>query len=518
MLAMTPFLLSALASCIVAFLLVAVVIQIQRGKFAREVNDTIGANRERMETKAKNLLERSKNEYDRRQELIAEQLKHDETFYQSTTLAFEERKKTLQVADEHIAEKYQMVEEKHQQLEKLRDQVASKEAERLQLLEKTAGIISESCLATLMQQYMESECENQQKRLEKRLYHFSQSAQHHAKAVMNVINQRYCGESTRDPTLIEIEFTDKEFERIVGDEQMSKIIHLEQSLGSELKFELQEKKVRIFGYDLWRRYIIKGALERMKKQPQFTLEKALADTQAYTETRMLKIGNKACQYLGITDFPEELVKLVGRLDYRTSFGQNIYRHSIEVAMLGKMIAEEIGCDPYICIVGGLLHDIGKGVDADVAGAHDVIGRDIALNFHLHPDIVHSIFAHHEVEPYRSIEARVVQLADAISAARPGARHHESLEDYISRMKALEEAALQTKGVDKAFVIQAGREVRAFVDPEKVNDVSAQTIAKEIAIAVQASNAVRSGEVKIQVIREYQTHAYTHHRGNHKPKR
>lgn len=375
-------------------------------------------------------------------------------------------------------------------------------------LEKAAKTTESLAWEKHLDQYCKEEKLAQEHRLEKISENVHDQVEQKAKSIMNVINQRYIGESTRDPTLIEIKFTPKEFERIVGDEQLTKIIHLQNSLGSELKLEYSaDNNVRVYGYDLWRRYIVKGALERLKKSPKMTLDLAVQETQKFTEDRMLRIGKNACDYLGIKDFPTELVKLVGRLDYRTSFGQNIYRHSIEVALLGKMIAEEIGCDPYICIVGGLLHDIGKGVDADVSGGHDAIGRDIAIDYHLHPDIVHSIFAHHELEPYRSVEARVVQLADAISAARPGARHHEPLEEYIARMKALEEAAISQSGVEKAFVMQAGREIRAFVDAHKTNDVQAEKIAKQIVDAVQASNAARSGEVKIQVIRELDVYAH-----------
>ncbi len=471
------------------------------------------------ELRAQNILERTQNDIERRKELLASQLEHDQVFLSSTTEHLDERNNSLEHEAKAFSEKQGVLNEKKEHFSELSKQYQSIISNQLESLERMAKLDTNSGLAMIMEDTMECELENQTKRWEKKLYHYEGKIEDHAKAIMNVINQRYSGESTRDPTLIEIEFSDAEFLRIVGDEQMSKIIHLQTSLGAELKMELCEKRVRIFGYDLWRRYIIKGALERMKKNPKLLLDTAIIDTQKYTEDRMMKIGMKACKYLGITDFPPELVKLVGRLDYRTSFGQNIYRHSIEVAILGRMIAEEIGCDPYICIVGGLLHDIGKGVDADIAGAHDTIGRDLALNFHLHPDIVHSIYAHHEAEPYRSVEARVVQLADAISAARPGARHHESLEDYVGRMKALEEAALSQKGVEKAFVIQAGREVRAFVDASTTDDTQTQSIAKEIATAVQASNAVRSGEVKIQVIREYTTHAVANrsHLG-HKPKR
>ncbi len=459
------------------------------------------------------IKKRAEAEFAEKKDWLEKQAVHEAELIQEGEKHIAEREKALSPLQEHLKEKVSLLAEKKSSVDKAIQKFTSIKSDQLLLLEKIAKLSKTESLAILSESIVNEEIAAQEKRSEKLLYSFNDEVEEKAKAIMNVVNQRYVGESTRDPTLIEIEFNDRDFERIVGDEQMSKIIHLQTALGTELKLELVEKNVRVFGYDLWRRYLIKGALERMKKDNKMSLEAAIEDTKLYTEARMMKLGKRACLILGIKDFPPELVKLVGRLDYRTSFGQNIYRHSIEVAILARMFAEEIGCDPYISMVGGLLHDIGKGVDADVAGAHDVIGRDIALDFHLHPDIVHAIYAHHEAEPYRSVEAKIAQLADAISAARPGARHHESLEDYIARMQALEGAALGQEGVEKAFVIQAGREIRAFVDPEKVNDEKAKSVADHIVTAVQASNAVRSGEVKIQVIREFTTNAYATDRKN-----
>lgn len=464
--------------------------------------------------RAQFVKEKASNEQAAQKALLASREQSDNEMIEEQQTKLAQREEKLNEIRGQIEEQRKSLNAERKLYQEQQDTYKRAQQQQTQALEKSAELDAKTAWQNYIDAYCLDETEAQQKRIEKVTIAMQDQVEEKAMAMMNVINQRYNGESTRDPTLIEIEFTAKEFERIVGDEQLTKIIHLQTSMGSELKLEYKEPhRVRVYGYDLWRRYIIKGALERMKKSIKMTLEQALDETQKYTEQRMARIGKSACDYLGIKDFPPELVKLVGRLDYRTSFGQNIYRHSIEVAMLGKMIAEEVGCDPYICIVGGLLHDIGKGVDADIAGAHDAIGRDIALQYHLHPDIVHSIFAHHEMEPYRSVEARVVQLADAISAARPGARHHEPLEEYIARMKALEEAALNQKGVEKAFVMQAGREIRAFVNAERTNDDGASAIAKLIVGAVQASNAVRSGEVKIQVIRELDVHAYAGRRSS-----
>jgi len=221
--------------------------------------------------------------------------------------------------------------------------------------------------------------------------------------------------------------------------------------------------------------------------------------QREVDVRIREEGEQAIMEVGIHGINPELVKLLGRLRFRTSYGQNVLKHSIEVAHLAGIMAAELGADVNIAKRAGLLHDIGKAIDHEVEGPHVSIGADLAKKYREHPAVVHAIAAHHnDVEP-QTLEAILVQAADAVSAARPGARR-ESLESYIKRLEKLEEIADSFEGVDKAYAIQAGREIRIIVKPEKVDDLASVRIAREIAKKVE-NELDYPGQIKVTVIRE-----------------
>ncbi len=214
---------------------------------------------------------------------------------------------------------------------------------------------------------------------------------------------------------------------------------------------------------------------------------------------MLEFGKRAVEELGITGYPNDLLKIIGRLRFRTSYGQNILKHSVEMAHMGRMMAEEIGADVGIVVEGCLLHDIGKALDHEVAGTHVQIGVEIAKRFKVRPEVVHCIAAHHQDIPIASAEAFIVAAADAISGSRPGARR-ESMEAYIKRLTELENTAKSFEGISKAYAISAGREIRVFVDAGKVDDLKQQQLAKDIAKKIE-SELTYPGVIKVNVIRE-----------------
>ncbi len=217
------------------------------------------------------------------------------------------------------------------------------------------------------------------------------------------------------------------------------------------------------------------------------------------EREVLEAGNAAAFDTGIMDLHPELVKTLGRLRYRTSFGQNVLKHSLEVAYLAGVMASELGLDPLPAKRAGLLHDLGKAIDHEIEGSHAVIGADLARRLGEKPEIVHAIEAHHaDVEP-STVLAVLIQAADAISAARPGARR-ESVESYIKRLEQLESIANAHEGVEKTFAMQAGREIRVMVEPSKINDDEAKVLAHDIAKQIE-SEMQYPGQVKVLVIRE-----------------
>ncbi len=263
--------------------------------------------------------------------------------------------------------------------------------------------------------------------------------------------------------------------------------------------------VTISCFDLFRRYIAKIAMENLIKDGRIhpsKIEEAVKKAQGDADKLILDIGKKACEeVLGVVKFQEPILKLLGRLRFRTSYGQNVLSHSIEVAFLAEAIARQLGdgVDPEVCKKAGLLHDIGKAVSHEVEGGHAIIGMEILEKFGVDKKVITAMKSHHEDFEYESVEARILQAADAISASRPGARR-ETLEKYIKRLKELEAISTSFPGVEKAFAIQAGREVRIFVNAKELDDGKSEKLSFDIARKIE-KECEYPGEVRVAVIRE-----------------
>ena len=251
-----------------------------------------------------------------------------------------------------------------------------------------------------------------------------------------------------------------------------------------------------------RRHIAKHALEALiadgRIQPA-RIEEAVDKAKAEIEKQIKEAGQGAAFEIGAFDLDERLLSLLGRLKFRTSYGQNVLQHSIEMAHISAMLAEELGGDVMIARKGALLHDIGKAVDHEVQGTHVEIGRRILQKFGADIRIIQAMQSHHEEFPYETLESIIVQTADAISASRPGARR-DTVEHYLKRLGDLEAIANSFGGVEKSYAIQAGREIRIFVTPEKVSDLEARDLARSIATRIE-NELKYPGEIKVHVIRE-----------------
>ena len=314
--------------------------------------------------------------------------------------------------------------------------------------------------------------------------------------------QRYAAEQVAENTVSVVSLPNDEMKgRIIGREGRN-IRAFEQLSGVDLIIDDTPEAVVISSFEPVRREIAKVALERLIQDGRINpsrIEETLQKAEEEVEQRIIEDGEIATEAAGVINLHPQLVRLVGKMKFRTSYGQNIMKHSVEVANIAGMLAEEIGADPQTARRGGLLHDIGKAIDQEVSGTHVELGVEMATRYGENKYVINAIQSHHgEVEP-NCVESILVQTADAISAARPGARR-ESLENYIKRLENLEAIANSYDGIEKSFALQAGRELRIMVKPDRISDDEMIVIAREIAIRIE-EELEYPGEIKVNVLRE-----------------
>jgi ribonuclease Y len=431
----------------------------------------------------------------------------DEARAKRTELAALERR--LLQRDEQVDQRTDMLEERdrklldrERELDKTREELARAQQEQVAALERLSGVSAEDAKSLLLEAVRE-EAEHDAVKLARAVERAArEEANEKARDVIVTAMQRIAADHTAEHTVSVIHLPNDEMKgRIIGREGRN-IRALEQATGVDLIIDDTPETVVLSGFDPVRREIARIALTKLISDGRIhpgRIEEVVNKARAEVDLVIRQAGEQAAYDAGVPGLPPEMVKLLGRLKYRTSYGQNVLNHVVETSRLAAIIAAEVGADVTISKMGGLLHDIGKAVDHEVEGPHAAIGAQIAQRHNLPFKVVNGIAAHHQEVEYACVEAPIVQVADAISASRPGARG-ESMETYVKRLEDLQAIADSFPGVERSFAVQAGREVRILVRPEEIDDLTATRLARDIVRKIE-EQLTYPGQIKVTVIRE-----------------
>ena len=413
-----------------------------------------------------------------------------------------ERERRLDSELDTLEQRSGALEQAKQELERERGELARLEDERREVLERAAGLTADQAKAELV-----ASIDNQAKREAALIVRETENqarrdGEARARRIVTLAIQRVAGEQTSESVVSVLHLPGEEMKgRIIGREGRN-IRAFESVTGVNLIIDDTPEAVLLSCFDPVRREVGRLTLERLvldgRIHPQ-RVEEAYERSKAEVAQLCVKAGDDAMVELGITDMHPELVTLLGQLRYRTSYGQNVLAHLVESAHIAAMMASELGLEPALLRRCTVLHDIGKALTHEVEGSHALIGAEIARRYGESADVVHAIEAHHNEVEVRTVEAVLTQAADAISGGRPGARR-ESLEAYVKRLERLEEIATAHDGVEKVFAMQAGREIRVMVKPDRVDDIQAQVIARDVAKQVE-DELTYPGQIRVTVVRE-----------------
>ena len=475
------------------------------------------------EEEAKRILEQAKKDAENeRKEQIVKAKEEVISARKDLDDEIRERRGEVQQQERRLMQKEENLEKKESQLEKeeqslvdrqvdldkkkkeLEEKIAKQDKE----LERVANLSRDEAKAQILAK-VDKELDDEKAVLIREAENkLKDESQKKAREIIGYAIQRCAADQTSETTVSIVPLQNDEMKgRIIGREGRN-IRTLETLTGVDLIIDDTPEAVVISGFDAVRREVARIALEKLMEDGRIhpaKIEEMVEKAKEEVAQTIKEEGERACIETGVIDLHPDLVNILGKLKYRTSFGQNVLKHSIEVSNLARTMAEELGLDATLARRAGLLHDIGKALDHDMEGTHVQIGVDLLKKYKENAKVINAVEAHHEdVEP-QTMEAVLIQAADAISASRPGARR-ETLENYIKRLESLEQIAESFDGVDKSFAIQAGREIRIIVKPEKINDNQMTVLARDVAKKIE-EDMNYPGQIKVNIIREMRVTDY-----------
>ncbi len=437
-----------------------------------------------------------------RASVLREELKRNEDRIQKQEERIDRRESELSSKESHLDREFESLKQKSKELETVKERLLEKDKEMAKMLEKVASLSENEAREKLYAKLVKESEEDLQSRVLKLARDGEAKLEEKAKDILVSSIYRIANGPIAQFMTSTVELADEEMKgKIIGKEGRN-IKAFERLAGVELLVDEVPNGIVVSCFDPVRRAIATNALEMLIRDGRIQpakIEECIDKAKREIGVFMRKKGEEAVLVCGLLSMPEELIPIIGRLYFRTSYGQNVLDHSIEMAHIAGVLAQELGADMHVAKAGALLHDIGKAVDHEIQGTHVEIGRKILMKYGVDERVILAMQAHHEEYPYETIESVIVQVSDAISGGRPGARR-DTVDRYIKRLEDLEALAMSFSGIERVYALQAGREIRVFVSPLLVNDLEARDLARNIALRVEQELRF-PGEIKIHVIRE-----------------